>query len=60
MASLLHSNLAKYSNVVIRYCFDVTSVVTATSPFRITAVNLKNIYRDTDGNIKWGTTTSVE
>ena len=54
MAELLLANLAKYDNVTILFKYDICNVTTASNPYRITSVSLKNIYRDSDGNIKWG------
>lgn len=60
MAELLLSNLAKYDNVTILFKYDICNVTTASNPYRITSVSLKNIYRDSDGNIKWGNDIKTE
>ena len=60
MAALLLDNLAKYNNVEVLFQYDISAISTASNPFRITSVTLKSIYRDADGNIKWGSSTRVE
>ena len=60
MAELLLDNLIKYNNVTILFNYDICNVTTALNPYRITSVTLKSIYRDTDGNIKWGNESMTE
>ncbi len=57
MANLLYTSISKYANVEIMFQYDVVGFERITNPYRITTLNLKNIYRDTDGNIKWGNNT---
>lgn len=60
MAELLLANLSKYDNVTILFKYDICNVTTASNPYRITSVSLKNIYRDSDDNIKWGNDIKTE
>lgn len=60
MAKLLLSNLAKYSNVEVLFQYDISDIQTLSNPYRITSVTLKNIYKDSDGNIKWGNNVYTE
>lgn len=60
MANLLYTSISKYSNVEIKFQYDIVSFERVTNPYRISSLTFKNIYRDTDGNIKWGTDTFTE
>lgn len=58
LASRMASDLAKYSNLSIIWNSDIESMTTATSPFRVTGLNLKNVVRNsTTGYVTFGTTT---
>ena len=54
MSQLLKSSLGKYLNVSVYLSHDICEFKTSNNPFCITSVTVKKIYRDTDGNIKWG------
>lgn len=60
MADLLLSSISKYSNVEIKFQYDVVSFERITNPYRISSLTFRNIYRDIDGNIKWGSDTFTE
>lgn len=60
MAQLLLNSISKYSNVTIKFQYDVVSFERVTNPYRISSLTFKNIYRDTDGNIKWGNNSFTE
>lgn len=60
MANLLYTSISKYSNVEIRFQYDVVSFERLTNPYRISSLTFKKIHRDTDGNIKWGSDTFTE
>lgn len=52
VANYLNSFLTNSSlNVTIYHCYDITSVNTATNPYRITSVTIRSITRNTTGNI---------
>ncbi|MCL2165089.1 MAG: FAD-dependent oxidoreductase, partial [Oscillospiraceae bacterium] len=57
MSKLLKTeSLGKYSNVSVYTGYDITGFRTVGDPFRITSVDIKKIYRDADGHIRWGVT----
>jgi len=55
MSKLLKvDTLGKYGNVSIYAGYDICGFKTESNPFRIVSVDVKKIYRDADGIIKWG------
>jgi len=54
MASLLRADLASYSNIHILFTHDIVKVATAGPPPHITALELRDIYRDDGGIVRWG------
>ena len=55
MSKLLKTDsLGKYNNISIYTGYDIAGFRTASAPFRIASVDIKRIYRDADGHIKWG------
>ena len=60
MANYLSNYLTSSSlNVTIYHCYDITSVTTVSNPYRISAVTIKSISRNSAGNIVWGTSTQT-
>lgn len=53
LSTQLVESLAKYSNVKIRYSYDVIDYETQSSPFRLTSVIILPIARNTDGYLQW-------
>ncbi len=56
LACQLYSDVIKHTNVVdIKFKYDIENLQYATNPYRITALNIRNVYRDTkDGYVKFG------
>ena len=55
MSKLLKTeSLGKYNNISVYTGYDISGFRTTGSPYRITSVDVKRIYRDADGYIKWG------
>ena len=55
MSKLLKvDTLGKYNNISIFTGYDISGFRTASSPYRITSIDIKKIYRDADWHIKWG------
>ena len=55
MSKLLKADsLGKYNNVSIYAGYDICAYRTESNPYRIVSVDVKKIYRDADGHIKWG------
>ncbi|ARU59744.1 hypothetical protein CBW65_00795 [Tumebacillus avium] len=55
MHNQMYNDLAKYPNVKFLWAFDVENYSYATSPFRITNLTVRNIYRDeTTGYVRYG------
>jgi len=55
MSKLLKTDsLGKFNNVSIYTGYDICGYKTESSPHRIASVDVKKIYRDADGYIKWG------
>ena len=55
MSKLLKTDsLGKYNNVSIYTGYDIVGFRTESNPYRITSVDVKKIFRDADGYIKWG------
>ena len=55
MSKLLKEDtLGKYGNVSVYAGYDICGFRTASNPHRITSIDVKRIYRDADGHIKWG------
>ena len=59
MAAQLKSDVTKYSNLKVYYGYDIKSIVTKSTPFRITQVTVCSIYRDFSGFVAWGSSTEV-
>ena len=57
LSNLMKADLAKYKNITYYYGYDITSFTYSTSPYRITSVTLKTIYRAATGYVVWGTLT---
>ncbi|OAT80187.1 FAD-dependent oxidoreductase, partial [Desulfotomaculum copahuensis] len=54
MASLLRAELAEYKNIHILWTHDIEKVSTDGAPARITGLELRDVFRDGAGVIRWG------
>jgi hypothetical protein len=58
LADRMATDLAKYSNLSIIWNYDIESMTTVSSPFRVTGLNLRNVYRNSStGYVNFGTST---
>lgn len=54
MSSALRTQLLNRGNITLKMQYDITSYTSANNPYRITSVQIKNIYRDGTGNVVYG------